>query len=85
MPKTTDYAKDIVEKWQQRGVLGFEMEAAALFANAAQAGKKAAAIFTVSNDILTASEMDPHLRETSLTRMSELALELSLCYAESCS
>jgi purine-nucleoside phosphorylase len=50
------------------------MEAAALYANAAQAGKKALSLFTVSNNILDGSEMDPKLRETSLVDMTIIAL-----------
>ncbi len=65
----------IVETWAERGVLAFEMEAAALYANAAQAGKNALALFTVSNSILTGEEMPPEERETSLTQMVNTALE----------
>ncbi len=65
---------DIIETWQAKGVLGFEMEAAALYANAAQAGKKAFALFTASNNILRAEEMDPKDRETSLRDMIRIAL-----------
>lgn len=74
------YSKEenIIEKWAAKGVLAFEMEAAALFANAAQAGKKAMAVFTVSNNILKGSEMDPADRERSLSDMVSLALETAL-------
>lgn len=65
---------DIVEKWAACGVLAFEMEAAALYANAAAAHKKALAVFTVSNNILTGEEMDPSLREHSLADMVNIAL-----------
>ena len=51
------------------------MEAAALFANADQAGKKALAMFTISNDILTGEEMDPKKRETALDQMIVTALK----------
>ena len=66
--------ENIVPRWQAKGVLAFEMEAAVLFAYAKLAGKKAAAIFTASNNILTGEEMDPRLRETALFGMTEVAL-----------
>ncbi|MGI6072569.1 MAG: purine-nucleoside phosphorylase [Lachnospiraceae bacterium] len=66
--------ENIVENWAKKGILAFEMEAAALYANAAQAGKKALSLFTVSNNILDGSEMDPKLRETSLVDMTIIAL-----------
>ena len=69
--------ENIIEKWAKQGVLAFEMEAAALFANAAQAGKKALALFTVSNNILEGSEMDPADRENSLTDMVNIALKVA--------
>lgn len=67
--------KNIVRKWAARGVLAFEMEAAALYANAKAAGKKALAVLTVSNNILDGREMDPMDRERSLTDMVEIALK----------
>jgi len=70
--------KNIVEKWQRKGALAFEMEAAALYANAAQAGKKALALFTVSNSILEGTEMDPKERESSLSDMVKIALEVAV-------
>lgn len=74
------YSRDskIINKWDKKDVLAFEMEAAALFANATQARKTAAAIFTVSNNILTGEEMDPEEREQSLYQMVNIALELAI-------
>lgn len=66
---------DIVCEWQALGVLAFEMEAAVLFAYARQAGKQAAAVFTVSNNILTGEEMDPLIRQQALFDMTEVALD----------
>ena len=65
----------IVEKWAERGVAAFEMEAAALYANADQAGKKALSLFTISNCILTGEEMDVKIRERALNEMIEIALD----------
>ena len=66
--------EDIIERWYNEGVGAFEMEAAALYANAEQAGKKAVSMFTISNDIRTGEEMDPLERKSSLHEMVEVAL-----------
>ena len=66
--------EDIIERWYNEGVGAFEMEAAALYANAEQAGKKALSMFTISNDIRTGEEMDPLERKSSLHEMVEVAL-----------
>ena len=59
------------------GVLAVEMEAAALYMNAAYAKKKALCILTISNNPLTGSEdLTPQEREKCLTDMIETALEL---------
>lgn len=71
------YEAEIIEKWAERGVLAFEMEAACLYAFAEAAGKKALAVLSISNNILFGSEMDPEKRETSLTDMIKTALELA--------
>lgn len=63
--------------WAKMGVLCVEMEAAALYMNAAYAGKKALCILTISNNPLTGSEdITPAQREKSLTDMIETALEV---------
>ena len=72
----------IVEKWAGRGVDAFEMEAAALYANADQAGKKALALFTISNCILTGEEMDVDIRERALNEMIEIGLDTAWKYAK---
>ena len=69
---------DMIGYWTNRGVDAFEMEAAALYANAAQAGKKSLAVFTVSNNILTGEEMDPKDRETALDLMIRTALRTAV-------
>ena len=71
----------IVEKWAARGVDAFEMEAAALYANADQAGKKALALFTISNSILTGEEMDVDIRERALNEMIETGLDTAWLHA----
>lgn len=73
---------DIVETWKKRGISAFEMEAAALYANADQAGKKALALFTISNSILSGEEMDVDIRERALNEMIEIGLETAWKYAK---
>ncbi len=62
--------------WQKMGVLCTEMETAALYMNAARAGKKALSILTVSDSIFTPETTTAEERETSFTQMMELALEI---------
>ena len=61
--------------WKKMGVLAIEMEAAALYMNAARYGKKALAICTVSDHILTGEATTAQERQTSFTDMMRLALE----------
>lgn len=68
----------MVEYWQSKGVLAYEMEAACLFAYAQKAGKKAGAIFTASDSVLTGQEMDSAARERTLKDMVIIALESCL-------
>ncbi len=64
--------------WAKMGVLGVEMESAALYLNAARAGKKALCICTVSDSFIhpedntTAEE-----RQNSFTKMLEIALAIA--------
>jgi purine-nucleoside phosphorylase len=61
--------------WPEMGVLAVEMEAAALYTNAAEAGANALAILTISDgpdEVTTAEE-----RQTTFTRMMEVALSLA--------
>ena len=56
------------------GVLGVEMEAAALYMNAAYLGKRALAICTVSDHIIRGEALDAAARQESFTEMMEIAL-----------
>ncbi len=64
-----------MEKWIKMGVLAIEMEAAALYMNAARCGKRALAICTVSDHILSGEVTTAAERQTSFTQMMEVALE----------
>ncbi len=64
-------------RWQKMGVLAVEMEAAALYMNAARAGKKALAICTVSDSLVTGEQTDSAQREKGFTDMMRLALDVA--------
>lgn len=64
------------EQWRKMGVLGVEMEAAALYMNAARAGKRALVICTISDHILTGEATTAEERRTTFTKMMEVALSL---------
>lgn len=62
--------------WQKMGVLAIEMECAALYMNAARAGKKALAICTISDcPITSGEECTAKEREQTFNKMIEIALE----------
>ncbi|MEB7754808.1 purine-nucleoside phosphorylase [Staphylococcus pseudoxylosus] len=65
------------ERWQRMGVLGIEMESAALYLNATYANKKALGIFTVSDHILRDEATTAEERQNSFTQMMEIALEIA--------
>lgn len=65
-----------MEPWIRLGVLCVEMEAAALYMEAARAKKEALAILTISDEILTGTELSSEERQTGFRNMMELALEL---------
>ena len=64
-------------EWQKLGVLAVEMEAAALYMNAARAGKNALAICTISDNIVTGEECTAEERQNTFTKMMELALTIA--------
>lgn len=69
-PKESD-----LPKWAEMGVLATEMEAAALYMNAAEAGKKALCIATISDCPLRGESTSPEERQLSFSQMIEIALE----------
>ena len=73
-----DSDPDIYKKWKDVGVLGIEMEAAALYCNAARFNKNALAICTVSDHIITHELMSVEERQNSFSKMIELALETAV-------
>ena len=67
-----------LSRWGKMGVLAVEMEAAALYLTAARHGKKALAVCTISDHLITGEETTGEERQTSFTDMMKLALESSL-------
>lgn len=61
--------------WSKMGIMAIEMEAAALYMNAARYGKNALAICTISDHILTGDILSAEQRQNSFTEMMELALK----------
>lgn len=59
------------------GLLGIEMESAALYLNAKKLNKKALCICTVSDNIITGEETSSEERQTAFTDMMHVALELA--------
>ena len=74
------YSADPTEKdrWKQMGVLAVEMEAAALYMNAASAGKKALCILTISDHLYRSEELTAQQRQNGFGSMMEIALALVL-------
>lgn len=62
--------------WKKMGILGVEMEAAALYMNAARLGAKALCILTVSDHIIKKEETTAEERQTGFNKMMELSLEM---------
>ncbi|HKM03585.1 MAG TPA: purine-nucleoside phosphorylase [Lachnospiraceae bacterium] len=69
--------KDANDLWKSMGVLAIEMEAAALYMNAAKAGKNALCILTISDHIYKGIELSSEERQIGFNEMMEVALELA--------
>ena len=63
--------------WAKMGVLGVEMESAALYCNAARAGKRALCLCTVSDCIVSGERATLEERQSGFTQMMEVALRLA--------
>ena len=72
---------DFAQKWAKMGVLAVEMEAAALYMNAARAGKRALAICTVSDHLFTGEALSSEERQLGFSQMIRLALETAKRFA----
>lgn len=65
------------DKWISMGILAVEMEAAALYMNAAQAKKNALCLLTISDSLITGESLSAEDRQISFTDMMEIALEIA--------
>ena len=65
------------KRWARMGCAATDMECYALYCNAAWLGKKALAMFTCSDSNISRKEMSPAERQTALTSMFEVALDLA--------
>ena len=63
--------------WQKMGALAVEMESAALYMNAARAGKNALTICTISDSLVTGEVTTAEERQTSFSDMMKIALEIA--------
>ncbi len=62
---------------QKLGVLAVEMEAAALYLNAARSGKNALCLCTISDNPFTGEALSAEERQNTFTQMMEVALDIA--------
>lgn len=70
-----DERPDLNEQMTRHGILGVEMEAAELYTLAARYGRRALAVLTVSDHLITHEALPSEDRERSFGDMVEIALE----------
>ena len=70
-----DERPDLNEQMTRHGILGVEMEAAELYNLAARYGRRALAVLTVSDHLITGEALPSEDRERSFGDMVEIALE----------
>lgn len=70
-----DERPDLNEQMVRHGILGVEMEAAELYNLAARHGRRALAVLTVSDHLITGEALPSDQRERSFAEMVEIALE----------
>lgn len=64
--------------WAKMGVLAVEMETAGLYMTAASLGKRALAICSISDSLVTGEELSAEDRQTTFTTMMEIALKTAV-------
>ena len=69
-------------RYAKMGVMAVEMEAAGLYCNAAYTGKRALAICSISDNLVTGEELDADARQTNFTNMMKIALEVAVKMAK---
>ena len=65
-------------EWAKMGTLAVEMESTALYLEAARAGKRALAICTISDSLVTGEALSAEDRQLSFRNMMEIALEVAV-------
>ena len=70
-----DERPDLQDQMQRHGVLCVEMETAELYTLAARHGRRALAVLTISDHLLTGEALPSDQRETSFADMVHIALE----------
>lgn len=69
---------DSVYGLKKMGVMALEMEAAALYMNAARYGKRGLCICTISDHVLTGEQTTSDERQNTFTLMAEVALDVAV-------
>lgn len=72
-----DDNENALNLWKKMGILAVEMEAAALYMNAAKAGKNALCLLTISDCPFTGESLSAEERQVSFTQMMEIALSIA--------
>ena len=65
-------------RFAKMGALAVEMEAAGLYCTAAYLGKRALAICSISDNLVTGKELSPDERQTTFTAMMKIVLEVAV-------
>ncbi|KEI16081.1 purine-nucleoside phosphorylase [Clostridium haemolyticum] len=69
--------KDEINLWSKYGVLAIEMETSGLYTLGAKYGVNTLTILTVSDSLITGEETTAKERETTFTKMMEIALDIA--------
>ena len=65
-------------RFAKMGVMAVEMEAAGLYCTAAYTGKRALAICSISDNLITGRELNADERQTTFTNMMKIGLEIAV-------
>ena len=65
-------------RYAKMGVMAVEMEAAGLYCTAAYTGKRALAICSISDNLITGEELPPEDRQTTFTNRMKIGLEVAV-------
>ena len=71
-----NFDETVNDKWKSMGILAVEMEAAALYINAAYAHKKALCMLTISDQLCTGEALNAEERQQGFEKMIRVALDM---------